>query len=86
MSRISQICVNVMLKVVLYILLRRCAISSQNIMFHVILYPAIVMLNGGLRFVQMEPGGAAVLLSNCFSALVNGELTEMVEIGNRVIF
>ena len=86
MSRISQICVNVMLKVVLYILLRRCAISSQNIVFHVILYPAIVLLNWGLRFAKMEPGSAAVLLSNCFSALVNGELTEMVEIGNRVIF
>jgi hypothetical protein len=36
-ERIAQICVNVMLKVVLYILLRRCVISSQNIVFHVIL-------------------------------------------------
>ena len=82
----AQIYVNVMPKVVLYILLRRCAISSQNIVFHVILYPAIVLLNWGLRFAEMEPESTSVLLSNCFSALVNGELTEMVEIGNRVIF
>ena len=51
-----------------------------KIVLHVIVHPAIVLLNWGLRYAEMKPGSAAVLLSNCFSALVNGELTDMVEI------